>query len=100
MIGLTHYLAVSGALFSLGLVCIVVRRNVLLVLMGLEISLNAANLSLVAFSRFGHGATGQVLTFFTIAIAAAEVALGLAILVALFRRRQTVNVDDLTELKG
>ena len=100
MIGLTHYLAVSGALFSLGLVCIVVRRNVLLVLMGLEISLNAANLALVAFSRFGHGATGQVLTFFTIAIAAAEVALGLAILVALFRQRQTVNVDDLTELKG
>jgi len=100
MIGLNHYLAVSALLFALGLTCIIVRRNVPLVLMGLEMNLNAANLALVAFSRFGHGPAGQTFAFFVIAIAAAEVAVGLAIVVALFRLRGTVNTDDLTELKG
>lgn len=100
MIGLNHYLAVSGALFALGLTCIVLRRNALLILMGLEMNLNAANLAMVAFSRFGCGPEGQVLAFLTIAIAAAEVAIGLAIFVALFRLRQTVNPDDCTLLKG
>ena len=100
MIGLNQYLLVSGALFGLGLMCILVRRNALMIFMGLEMNLNAANLALVAFSRFGRGPAGQVLTFFVIAIAAAEVAIGLAIIVALFRQRQTVNPDDLTTLKG
>ena len=100
MIGLNHYLAVSAALFALGLACILIRRNALLVFMGLEMNLNAANLALVAFSHFGRGPVGQVLTFFVIAIAAAEVAVGLAIIVALYRLRQTVNLDDLNTLKG
>lgn len=100
MIGLNHFLAVSGILFSLGLICIVVRRDALLVLMGLEMNLNAANLALVAFSRYGHGATGQVMTFFVIAIAAAEVAIGLAIVVALFRRRKTINLGEFKTLRG
>jgi len=100
MIALSHYLAVSGALFALGLVCIILRRNALLIFMGLEMNLNAANLALVAFSHFGGHAGGQVLTFFVIAIAAAEVAVGLAIIVALFRRRQTVNLDDLAQWRG
>jgi NADH-quinone oxidoreductase subunit K len=100
MITLTHYLAVSGALFALGLVCIVLRRNLLLTFMGIEMNLNAANLALVAFSRFTGHVDGQVLVFFVIAIAAAEVAVGLAIVVALFRRRQTLSTDRLRELKG
>lgn len=100
MIGLNHYLAVSAILFGLGLTCILVRRDILLVLMGLEMNLNAANLALVAFSRFGRGAEGQVLTLFVIAIAAAEAAVGLAIVVALFRKRRSVDVDELRVLKG
>jgi len=98
--GLNAYLLVSAVLFGLGLACILVRRNILLVLMGLEMNLNAANLALVAFSRFGRGADGQVLTLFVIAIAAAEAAVGLAIVVALFRRRRSVAMDDFRMLKG
>jgi NADH-quinone oxidoreductase subunit K len=99
IIGLNHYLAVSAVLFGLGLTCILVRRDALLILMGLEMNLNAANLALVAFSRFGGGATGQVMTFFVIAIAAAEVAIGLAIVVALFRKRKSIRVTELTTLR-
>lgn len=98
--GLDHYLAVSAILFALGLACIVVRRDLLMILMGLEMNLNAANLALVAFSRFGCGSDGQVLALFVIAIAAAEAAVGLAIVVALFKRRRSVNVDDFRVLKG
>jgi NADH-quinone oxidoreductase subunit K len=100
IIGLDHYLAVSAILFALGLACIIVRRDLLMILMGLEMNLNAANLALVAFSRFGRGADGQVLALFVIAIAAAEAAIGLAIVVALFKRRRSVNVDDFRVLKG
>jgi len=100
IVGLNHYLAVSAILFSLGLVCLLVRRDALLILMGLEMNLNAANLALVAFSRFGRGASGQVMTFFVIAIAAAEVAIGLAIVVALYRKRKSVNLDDFRTLRN
>ena len=100
IVGLNHFLAVSAILFALGMTCLVVRRELLLVLMGLEMNLNAANLALVAFSRFGHGATGQVMTFFVITIAAAEVAIGLAIVVALYRKRKSVDVDDFRELRN
>lgn len=99
MITLNHYLCVSGALFSLGILCVVMRRNALLVFMGLEMQLNAANLALVAFSAFNHKVEGQVLAFFIIAIAAAEVAVGLAIIIALYRRRQSVSTDDLITLR-
>ena len=99
MITLTHYLAVSGILFALGLACVIVRRNVLMVLMGLEMNLNAANLALVAFSEFTGHVQGQILVFFMIAVAAAEVSVGLAILVALFRRRQSVSTDELISLR-
>lgn len=98
--GLDHYLAVSAVLFALGLACIVIRREALLILMGLEMNLNAANLALVAFSRFGRGEAGQVMTFFIIAIAAAEVAIGLAIVVALYRKHRTVNLDEYKALRG
>jgi NADH-quinone oxidoreductase subunit K len=93
------YLFVSGLLFALGLAGVVVRRNILVIYMSLELMLNASNLALIAFSRFNHNLNGQVLVFFTITVAAAEVAVGLAIIVALFRRKQTVRVDELTSLR-
>jgi len=99
MITLNDYLWVSGLLFALGITGVVLRRNVLVIYMALEMNLNAANLALVAFSKFNRIPDGQVLVFFVIAIAAAEVALGLAIIVALFRRKQTVNVDELTSMR-
>ncbi len=99
MIPLHHYLIVSGLLFAIGLAGVVVRRNALIIYMSLELMLNAANLALIAFSKFNNSLNGQVLVFFTITVAAAEVAVGLAIIVALFRRRQTVRVDELTSLR-
>jgi NADH-quinone oxidoreductase subunit K len=99
MITLNHYLWVSGLLFALGITGVIVRRNLLVIYMALEMNLNAANLALVAFAKFNKIADGQVLVFFIIAIAAAEVAVGLAIIVALFRRKQTVSVDELTTMR-
>ena len=97
--GLHHYLIVSALLFSLGLLGVVARRNLFVIFMGLELMLNAANLALVAFSRFHNNLNGQVMVFFIITVAAAEVAVGLALLVALYRKRQTAHVEDLTTLK-
>jgi NADH-quinone oxidoreductase subunit K len=99
MITLNHYLWVSGILFALGIGGVVLRRNALVIFMALEMNLNAANLALVAFSKFNKIVDGQVFVFFIIAIAAAEVAVGLAIIVALFRRKQTVSVDELNSLR-
>jgi len=96
---LEHYLIVSGLLFSLGLAGVMTRRNALIVFMSLELMLNASNLALVAFSRFNGNLHGQVFVFFIITVAAAEVAVGLAIIVALFRRRQTVQVDEITSMR-
>ena len=98
-ITLNHYLWVSGLLFALGIAGVVSRRNLLVIFMALEMNLNAANLALIAFSKFNKLADGQVLVFFIIAIAAAEVAVGLAIIVALFRRKQTVSVDELNSMR-
>jgi NADH-quinone oxidoreductase subunit K len=98
-IGLEHYLVVSAILFSLGLLGVIVRRNLLIIYMGLELMLNAANLALVAFSRFNNNLDGQVFVFFIITVAAAEVAVGLALIVALYRKRQTAHVEDLTLMK-
>ena len=98
-IGLEHYLAVSGILFSLGLLGVIARRNLLIIYMGLELMLNAANLALVAFSRFNNNLDGQVFVFFIITVAAAEVGVGLALIVALYRKRQTAHVEDLTTMK-
>jgi NADH-quinone oxidoreductase subunit K len=98
-VGLEHYIVVSVLLFCLGLLGVIVRRNVLIIYMSLELMLNAANLALVAFSRFNNNLDGQVFVFFTITVAAAEVAVGLALIVALYRKRQTAHVEDLTTLK-
>jgi NADH-quinone oxidoreductase subunit K len=97
--GLHHYLVVSALLFSLGLLGVLARRNLLVIYMGLELMLNAANLALVAFSRFNANLNGQVMVFFIITVAAAEVAVGLALIVALYRKRQSAHVEDLTSLK-
>jgi NADH-quinone oxidoreductase subunit K len=97
--GLPHYLAVSALLFSLGLLGVIARRSLLVMYMSLELMLNAANLALVAFSRFKQNLNGQVMVFFIITVAAAEVAVGLALIVALFRKRQTSHVEDLASLK-
>jgi NADH-quinone oxidoreductase subunit K len=99
MITLNHYLVASGLLFTLGLAGVILRRNLLIIYMCLEMMLNAANLSLVAFSRFQNNVDGQILVFFVITVAAAEVAVGLALIVALYRLKQTTKVEDLNTLK-
>ncbi len=102
---LNDYLLVSGLLFAVGFAGVLLRRNIIIIFMSLELMLNAANLSLVAFSRFHVTPAGlpnynaQVLVFFIITVAAAEVAVGLAIIVALFRARQTTHVEDISTLK-
>ena len=106
MPSLNDYLLVSGLLFSIGLAGVVLRRNIIIVFMCLELMLSAANLTLVAFSRFRvtenclPDPSGQMLVFFVITVAAAEVAVGLAIIVALYRARQTIHTDELVSLKG
>jgi NADH-quinone oxidoreductase subunit K len=106
MPSLNDYLLVSGLLFSIGLFGVVLRRNIIIVFMCLELMLSAANLTLVAFSRYNVSPVGlpdhngQVLVFFVITVAAAEVAVGLAIIVALYRARQTIHTDELVALKG
>src|SRR5581483_11926155 len=98
-VGLQQYLVVSVVLFCLGLLGVIVRRNLLVIYMSLELMLNAANLALVAMSRFNGNLDGQIMVFFIITVAAAEVAVGLALIVALYRKRQTAHVEDLTALK-
>ena len=105
MVTLGDYLIVSGILFAIGFAGVMLRRNLIIILMSLELMLNAANLSLVAFSRFHVQSSGlpdyniQVFVFFIITVAAAEVAVGLAIIVALYRARQTTDVSDIKSLR-
>jgi len=95
----SYYLALAAVLFSIGVIGVVVRRNPLVIFMSIELMLNAANLSFVAFGhRFGS-AEGQVFVFFVMAVAAAEVAVGLAIIVAIFRLRQRLSMDDLSMMR-
>ena len=98
-VGLEHYLVVSALLFALGLLGVITRRNLLVMYMSLELMLNAVNLALVSFSRFNNNLNGQILVFFIITVAAAEVSVGLALIVALYRKRQTAHVEDLTTMK-
>jgi NADH-quinone oxidoreductase subunit K len=91
---ISFFLVLSGILFSIGTVGVLIRRNALIIFMSVELQLNAVNLSLVAFSRQVGNLNGQVLAFFSMVVAAAEVVVGLAIIVAIFRRRRSANVDD------
>jgi NADH-quinone oxidoreductase subunit K len=97
---IAYFLVVSGVLFALGTIGVLVRRNALLIFMSVELQLNAVNLSLVAFSRLHNDLDGQVLAFFSMVVAAAEVVVGLAIIVSIFRRRLTTNVDAARMLRG
>ena len=99
MINIQHYLIVSALLFSIGLVGMLTRRSVLMILLSIELILNAANLSFVSFSSYLGNLTGQVVVFFTMIVAAAEVTVGLAIVVLLFRKKETTNIDELKTLK-
>lgn len=95
-----HFLILSGLLFCLGMIGIIVRRNILIVLMCLEVMMNAVNLTFVALARYYQSMDGHLMAIFVMAIAAVEAAVGLGILIALFRNRQTVSTSDLKSLKG
>lgn len=95
----THYLVVAAALFAIGVIGVLTRRNVVIVLMSIELILNAAVLNLLAFSRLHGEVNGQVFAVFVITVAAAEAAVGLGILIAFFRNRETVNIDEVDLLK-
>jgi len=101
MVTLTHYLTLSAILFSLSVAGIFLnRKNVILLLMCIELMLLAVNFNFIAFSRYLGDSAGQIFVFFILTVAAAEAAIGLAILVVLFRSKQTINVEDLNEMKG
>jgi NADH-quinone oxidoreductase subunit K len=94
-----HYLVLSAALFSIGVVGVMVRRNIIVILMSIELMLNAVNINLAAFSYQLHNAIGQVFAIFIIAVAAAEAAVGLGIILAFFRNKETLNVDDMNTMR-
>ncbi len=95
-----HFLILSAVLFSIGALGVLIRRNPLIMFMSIELMLNAANLAFVAFARYLNSLDGQVIVFVVLTVAAAEVAIGLAIIVAVFRARATVDVDEASGLKG
>jgi NADH-quinone oxidoreductase subunit K len=96
---IAYFLVLSGVLFAIGSVGVLARRNALVIFMSVELQLNAANLALVAFSRLHGSLDGQILAFFSMVVAAAEVVVGLAIIVSVYRRRRSVNVDDVSLLR-
>jgi NADH-quinone oxidoreductase subunit K len=99
-VGLTHFLVVSTLLFSMGLYAIITRKNAILVLMGIELVLNSANINFVAFSRFGNfGYSGHLVALFVIVLAAAEAAIALAIVLNIYKNMSTVNVDEIDNLR-
>ena len=100
MIGLSSYLILSAPVFTLGIFGVLTRRNAVGILLGIELMLNAVNINLVAFARFHGDVTGLIFTLFTIAITVVEVAVGLAIVIAIFRVRRTIDADRLHLLRG
>ena len=99
MVGLHHYLILSGVLFAIGTAGVFVRRNLITVLLSIEIMLNAVNLTFVAVGRYRGTVDGQIITFFVMTVAAAEAAVGLALVISLFRHRETLNPDRFTSLR-
>lgn len=100
VVPLEHVIILSGILFAIGVLGVLFRRNALVIFMSIELMLNAVNLALVGFSRYYNSVDGQVFVFLVMTLAAAEVAVGLAIIVALFRNKQNVNVDEINLMKG
>ena len=99
MITPTHYMVLSAALFTVGTVGVLVRRNIIIIFMSIELILNAVNINLVAFSNQLHNAVGQVFVVFIIAVAAAEAAVGLGIILAFYRNKETVNIDEMNLMR-
>ncbi len=100
MLTVNHFTILSAILFTLGAIAVLVRRNPLVMFMGIELMLNAVNLTFVAFSRYLNNLDGQAFVFIVLTVAAAEVAVGLALIVAIFRARENVDVDEIDTLKG
>lgn len=100
MIPVSYYIILSAILFTLGAICVLIRRNAIVIFMGIELMLNAANLAFVAFANQYQVLSGQIFVFFVIAVAAAEVAVGLALIVTIFRTKKSIDVDQLSSLKG
>lgn len=100
MVPLNWYIALSAVVFTIGVVGFLIRRNIIIMLMSLELMLNSVNISLVAFSHYLQDMRGQILVLFIITVAAAEAAIGLAILVALFKNKVAVHTDEITAMKG
>lgn len=100
MIPVDYYIILSAILFTIGVVGVLVRRNALIIFMSIELMLNAANLAMVAFSSVLQSFSGQIFVFFVIAVAAAEVAVGLALIVEIFRTKKSIDVDQMSSLKG
>jgi NADH-quinone oxidoreductase subunit K len=100
MIPISYYIALSAILFTIGALGVLIRRNAILIFMSVELMLNAANLAFVAFARFHQALSGQIFVFFVITVAAAEVAIGLALIVAIFRTKHSIDVDQMSSLKG
>ncbi len=95
----THYAVLAAGLFTIGLIGVLVRRNIIIILMSIELMLNAVNINLVAFSAQWHQVTGQVFAIFVIAVAAAEAAIGLGIILAFYRNKETVNIDEMNLMR-
>jgi NADH-quinone oxidoreductase subunit K len=100
MVPTGYYVLLAAALFTIGVLGVLTRRNALIVFMSIELMLNSANLALVAFAQRWQSANGQILVFFVITVAAAEVAVGLALLVTIFRSKRTTDIDEINTLKG
>ncbi|MEE8356292.1 MAG: NADH-quinone oxidoreductase subunit NuoK [Anaerolineales bacterium] len=100
MIPISYYIVLSAILFTLGAICVLIRRNAIIIFMGIELMLNAANLAFVAFATQHQVLSGQIFVFFVMTVAAAEVAVGLALIVTIFRTKHTIDVDQLNSLKG
>ena len=99
MVPLSYYMILSAVVFLIGLVGVLIRRNIIIILLSIELMLNATNINFVAFSHYLNDVTGQVFVFFALTVAAAEVAVGLAIIIALYRGKATVNVEELNLMK-
>lgn len=100
MVPVSYYIALSAILFTIGALGVLIRRNAIIIFMSIELMLNAANLAFVAFARSYEALNGQIFVFFIIAVAAAEVAVGLALIVAIFNAKETINVDEINTLRG
>ncbi|MFH1636311.1 MAG: NADH-quinone oxidoreductase subunit NuoK [Chloroflexota bacterium] len=100
MLPISYYVALSAILFSLGALGVLIRRNAIIIFMSIELMLNAANLAFVAFARMHEALSGQIFVFFVMTVAAAEVAIGLALIVTIFRSKKSIDVDQMSSLRG